>query len=120
MPICWAIKERQLHFRTYGYTVNQVQILQLLLCRQERRFEGIAGNLAQLVVAEAESVLGELVIAVKGRTKDRRIVRIQCHHDSSIEVGLHRMVCSSAAASGSQVTGDTNFERNLALHQFGH
>src|SRR5579859_277910 len=84
--------------------VEQAQQFQLLFCRQERRFERVACQLAQMLLGESKSVLGKLVFASQRRAEQRRIIGVERDHESLIKVIFHRMVCGGFANSSSQIT----------------
>src|SRR5215469_4332982 len=101
-----------------GQRVKQIQELQLFFRRQERRFEGIARQFAEMIVGEAERLLRQLVFAGKSRRDNRGIVAVQGNHETLIEVLADGVIGQSAAAPGTQVAGQADFHRDLAVSEF--
>src|SRR5215831_900830 len=101
-----------------GQRVKQIKELQLFFRRQERRFEGIARQFAEMIVCEAERLLRQLVFAGKSCGEHRGIVAVQGNHESLIEVLADGVIGQTAAAPGKQVAGEADFDRNLAVSEF--
>src|SRR6266852_4518912 len=80
--------------------VEEIEELQLLFCRQKRCLEGIAGELTQVFVGEAEVLLGYVVFARQGCAEHGRIVGVERDHEAVIEILLDWMLAGGLARVG--------------------
>src|SRR5947209_2277441 len=71
-----------------------------------------------MFVRKAERLLCQLVLTIERGFKNGRVVGIDRDHQSMIEVRTNRMIAGQAAAAGTKVAGDTDFDGNLALGKF--
>src|ERR1700716_894753 len=78
--------------RSRGGGVKQIQEFYFLLCGQERRLEGIAGQFSQVFVGEAECLLHERVLLDQRCSKHRGIVGVEGQHQALVEVAPHGML----------------------------
>src|SRR6202158_3084869 len=100
-----------------GRGVKHIQEFDFLFWRQEGRLEGVARQLAEVLVGEAERFLHQRVLLAQRCTKHRGIVGIERQHQALVEVAAHRMLREFGAAARPQIAGHTDFNRNLALGQ---
>src|SRR5437764_9688793 len=71
-----------------------------------------------MLIRNSISLLSELVFAGERRVEKRRIVGIERDHQPLVEVALYGMLGSRLADASSQVAGDADLDRYLAISQF--
>src|SRR5579863_7939789 len=71
-----------------------------------------------MFVGEGESILRELVFAVQGGAEEGGVVGVEGDHHALVEVTSHGMLGDGGADSGAEVTGEADFDGNLALAKF--
>src|SRR5271157_3188197 len=101
--------------RPQGCGVKQIQKLDLLLCRQKRRFKRIARQFSQMFIGEAERLLYQRVLLNQRGAKHGGIVAVERQHQALVEVTPNRMLRDCHAAARPQIAGHADFNRNLAL-----
>jgi len=71
-----------------------------------------------MFVREAKRLLRQLVFAGERSREHGRVVGIEGSHQALIEVLADGMIGKGTATSGAQVTGETDFNRDLAVGEF--
>src|SRR6266478_6021069 len=72
--------------RSSGCGIKQIQKFDFLFWRQKRRLEGIARQLSQVFIGEAERLLHQTVFLNQRCTEHRRIVAAEGQHQALVEV----------------------------------
>src|SRR5664279_5187513 len=70
---------------------------------EEAGFDGVGGELAELVEGEAEVGVGEGVLVEEARAEHGWVVGVEGDHETEVEVCAQGVVVERGAAAGAQV-----------------
>ena len=79
------------------------------------RFDGVGGELSHLFEGELEVLMDEHVLVEQGGAEHGGIVGVEGDHEAAVEVEVDRVGIDGGAATGAEVGGDVELERDLAL-----
>src|SRR5271157_4461410 len=96
------------------------QYLTLLLFGQKRCPEGVPRQLAQLSLAEAEDLLGDLVFVRQCSVKHVRVISVQRDQRAGIKQPPDRMLPHFRATSCKKIAGDTYLDRDSVFGEVAH
>src|SRR5579863_1898006 len=88
--------------------------------RKEGSLKRIPRQAHEFVIAESKYVSRDPVLVGQRRVKHVGVVGVQYDSHPGIEELSHRVLCQSRAATGHNVAGNTDFDRNLLFRQVAH
>src|SRR5436853_5548562 len=100
--------------------INFLQKFQLLFWPKKSCLEGIARQFMQVIIGEAELLLGELVFPAEESLKHLWIIGVEGNHQTVVKQCSKRMFFELRTDSRAQVAGQADIDGDLPFRKDGH